>query len=211
MPYPILYSFRRCPYAMRSRMAIKKSGVICELREISLNNKPSALLFKSPKGTVPVLELSDGTVLEESLDIMRWALSIQDPDNWLEKINETETLILQLDQHFKKALDKYKYFVRFPEHTQKHYRSIGEQFLIALEDRLSEYRGQGLSDTRTTFSDIAVFPFIRQFAMVDKDWFDDAPYTLLKNWLSQHMESELFLSIMDKNLPWKPQNEIVFL
>ncbi len=209
--HPILYSFRRCPYAMRGRMAIKKSGVICELREVLLSKKPESMILKSPKGTVPVLQLSNETVLDESLDIMHWALSIRDPDYWLEKIDDSEKLITELDQVFKKALDRYKYFVRYPEHPQIYYRELGEKFLIMLEDRLIEYKGQGLCNTRTTLSDIAIFPFIRQFAFVDKTWFDKTPYSHLKNWLNKHLESELFHSVMDKKPPWEPHNKTVFL
>ena len=207
--YPILYTFRRCPYAIRGRMALKKSGIICELREVSLRNKPEAMTRLSPKGTVPVLQLGDESILDESLGIMRWALDIQDPDNWLDYIEESATLISDLDQVFKLALDKYKYFVNYPEHPQIYYREQGEAFLTLLEEKLSENLGKGLFDTRTTFADIAVFPFIRQFAFVDKSWFDQTPYQFLKIWLKHHLESELFLSIMHKYIPWEPGNEVV--
>jgi glutathione S-transferase len=209
--YPILYSFRRCPYAMRGRMAIKKSGVVCELREVLLRKKPEAMTLASPKGTVPILQLSDEYVLDESIDIMRWALGIRDPDNWLEKIDEAKPLIDELDYVFKKALDCYKYFVRHPNHPQTYYRKKGEKFLIILEERLIAHRGQGLSNTRTTFSDIAVFPFVRQYAFVDKAWFDQTPYSLLKIWLTQHLESELFLSIMNKRKPWELGDEVIYM
>tara|TARA_Y100001936_G_C15873291_1_gene558896 strand:- start:250 stop:840 length:591 start_codon:yes stop_codon:yes gene_type:complete len=195
---------------MRSRMAIKKSGVICELREVSLNNKPDAMIAISPKGTVPILQLSDGTILDESLDIMHWALSIKDPDYWLEEIDEAKILITELDNNFKKALDKYKYCVRYPEHSQIHYRELGEKFLRKLEDNLIKNHGKGLCNTRITLIDIAVFPFIRQFAFVDKSWFDKTPYTLLKKWLINHLDSHLFLSIMVKNPPWKPYDKIIY-
>ena len=209
--YPILYSFRRCPYTMRGRMALKKSGVICELREVTLRKKPEAMTLASPKGTVPILQLSDEIVLDESLDIMRWALDIRDPDNWLEKIDDADTLIKELDQVFKKALDRYKYFVRYPEHPQTYYRAQGEEFLIKLEERLLAHRGQGLSNTRITFSDIAVFPFVRQYAFVDKIWFDQTPYSLVKDWLTRHLESELFLSVMNKKQPWEPGDEVIYI
>ena len=209
--HPILYSFRRCPYAMRGRMALKKSGVVCELREVSLRKKPESMIIISPKGTVPILQLCDETVLDESLDIMRWALGLRDPDNWLEKIDEAQVLIDELDQVFKKDLDKYKYFSRYPKHTQTYYRGQCEKFLTMLEERLIAHNGQGLSNKRTTFSDIAVFPFIRQFSFVDKTWFNQTPYSLLKSWLKQHLESELFLSIMHKERLWEPGDEIQFL
>jgi len=192
-------------------MALKKSGVICELREVLLNNKPNEMILLSPKGTVPVIELCDGKVLDESLDIMRWALSIRDPDNWLIDIDGSKKLIAEFDRNFKKILDKYKYYVRFPEFPQIHYRNQGEKFLIMLEERLIKNKGKGLCNNQTTFSDIAIFPFIRQFAFVDKAWFEESSYTFLKNWLSKHLESELFLSTMKKTPPWKPKNKIVFL
>ena len=209
--HPTLYSFRRCPYAIRGRMALKQAGVTCELREVLLRDKPEAMISLSPKGTVPILKLIDETVLDESLDIMRWALDIRDPDNWLEKIDEAEVLIAELDQVFKNALDRYKYFVRYPEHPQIYYRELGEKFLVMLEERLIENHGQGLCNTRTTFSDIAVFPFVRQYAFVDKTWFDQTPYSFLKIWLTQHIESELFLSVMHKEPPWKLGDEILFV
>ena len=196
---------------MRGRMAIIKSGVICELREVLLRKKPEAMTIASPKGTVPILQLSDENVLDESIEIMRWALSIRDPDNWLEKIDEAKALIDELDHVFKKALDRYKYFVRHPKHPQTYYRKQGEKFLIMLEERLIAHHGQGLCNTRTTFSDIAVFPFVRQFSFVDKTWFNQTPYSLLKSWLKQHLESELFLSIMHKERLWEPGDEIQFL
>ena len=196
---------------MRGRMALKKSGIICELREVLLRKKPEAMILISPKGTVPILQLKDESVLDESLHIMRWALNIRDPDNWLEKIDESEALIVELDQVFKKDLDRYKYFVRYPEHPQVYYRVLGEKFLVMLEERLIKNHGKGLSNTRTTFSDIAVFPFVRQYAFVDKTWFDQTPYSFLKIWLTQHIESELFLSVMHKVPPWKLGDEILFV
>lgn len=206
---PILYSFRRCPYAMRARMALKKAGMTCVLREVVLRDKPDAMIALSSKGTVPVLRLGDGQVLDESLDVMRWALDDNDPDGWLEGIEGSEPLLEQLDGDFKGALDRYKYHVRHPEHPQSHYRAQGEVFLRVLEDRLSDHDGVGLSDTRLRFADIAAFPFIRQFAFVDKAWFDQAPYPLLQAWLSRHLESDLFLSVMHKYAKWKPGDETV--
>ena len=117
-------------------MALKQAGIICELREVALREKPEAMMALSPKGTVPVLQLADGTVLDESLDIMRWALDIQDPDHWLDSMDEAATLLHQLDQNFKNDLDRYKYFVNYPEHPQIYYRALGEKFLGKLEDSL---------------------------------------------------------------------------
>ena len=209
--YPILYSFRRCPYAIRGRMALKKAGIICVLREVALRDKPEAMTKLSPKGTVPVLQLKDETVLDESLQIMRWALNVKDPDNWMNNIDESATLLTELDQNFKTALDKYKYYINYPRHPQVHYRDQGAEFLAILEESLIANNEQGICDSRTTFADIAVFPFVRQFAFVDKDWFDQTPYTHLKTWLTHHLESDLFLSIMHKNIPWVPGNKVQFL
>ena len=194
---------------MRGRMAVKQAGIICELREVVLRDKPKAMIALSPKGTVPVLQLTDETVLDESLDIMRWALDIRDPDNWLDSIDKAASLLHQLDQTFKHDLDRYKYFVNYPEHPQIYYRERGENFLALLEEGLIANNGQGLCDARTTFTDIAVFPFIRQFAFVDKAWFDETPFSLLKGWLIGHLESELFLSVMNKYVPWKPGGEVL--
>ena len=204
---PILYSFRRCPYAMRARMAVMKSGVVCELREVVLRDKPQSMITLSPKGTVPVLQLADGQVLEESLDVMNWALGINDPDDWLETDEDIVPLIGHLDGSFKDDLDRYKYFVKFPEHPQVYYRDQGAQFLAMLEDRLKTNDGQGLCAARTTFADIAVFPFVRQFAFVDKVWFDETPYPRLQSWFNRHLESDLFCSVMQKYAAWKPGDD----
>jgi len=207
--YPVLYSFRRCPYAMRSRMALIKAGIVCELREVILRNKPAEMLELSPKGTVPVLQLVNGTVLEESLDIMYWALKLQDPDGWLEPKEKIESLVSRLDKDFKGSLDKYKYFVRFPEFSQQHYREEGEQFLKSLDDMLSENDGVGLCDSRTTLADIAAFPFVRQFAFVDKPWFDQVAFRSLHNWLSVHLSSPIFQRVMGKYKAWGPGEPLI--
>jgi glutathione S-transferase len=194
---------------MRARMAVMKSGVVCELREVVLRDKPESMISLSPKGTVPVLQLADGQVLEESLDVMRWALDINDPGGWLETDEDVAPLTSQLDGAFKDALDHYKYFVKYPEHPQSYYRDQGAQFLAMLEDRLAANDGQGLCDARTTFADITVFPFVRQFAFVDKAWFDETPYSLLQSWFNRHLESDLFLSVMQKYAAWKPGDDLL--
>jgi glutathione S-transferase len=206
-PYPILYSFRRCPYAMRARMAVMQSGVTCELREVVLRDKPAPMLELSPKGTVPVLQLPDGAVLEESLDVMHWVLTANDPDNWLDTADASADLISQLDGSFKSALDSYKYFVNHPERSQSDYRDEGVQFLSLLEQKLAENGGAGLCGPHITFADIAVFPFVRQFAFVDKTWFDEAPYPLLQSWLNARLDSSLFFSVMTKYPAWKPGDD----
>ena len=186
-----------------------RSGVVCELREVVLRDKPASMLELSPKGTVPVLKLTDGTVLEESLDVMRWALNVNDPDNWLDTLDESASLLTLLDSEFKDALDRYKYHVNCTEHPQSFYRAKGAEFLAMLEGKLAAGGGKALFGSRITFPDIAVFPFIRQFAFVDKAWFDETPYPLLQNWLSSHLESDLFLSVMTKYPAWKPGDDVL--
>jgi len=197
MSFHILYSYRRCPYAMRARMALKYAGIALEIREIELKNKPAHMIKVSPKATVPVLVLSDGTVLEQSLEIMFWALQQQDKDDWLIADSElTQQLIAENDIIFKQALDKYKYAIRFPEQSAEVYRTQGEVFLQRLEILLIQ--SQYLLSSQISLADIAIFPFIRQFSGVDTIWFEAAPYPKLKIWLKTLIESELFTNIMQK-------------
>ena len=197
MSFHILYSYRRCPYAMRARMALKYAGIALEIREIELKNKPAHMIKVSPKATVPVLVLSDGTVLEQSLEIMFWALQQQDKDDWLIADSElTQQLIAENDSIFKQALDKYKYAIRFPEQSAEVYRTQGEVFLQRLEILLIQ--SQYLLSSQISLADIAIFPFIRQFSGVDTIWFEAAPYPKLKIWLKTLIESELFTNIMQK-------------
>jgi len=197
---PLLYTFRRCPYAVRARMAIRISGVEVDMHEVNLRNKPDTLLACSPKGTVPVLQLNNGTVIDESLDIMQWALSINDPEQWLDRPNglsdEAMVLITQNDEPFKRALDYYKYSVRFPEHSEQYYREQAEFHLADLNARLS--RGGYLMGNRLTLADMAIFPFIRQFANVDKDWFYASQYSHLIQWLNARVSSGVFIAVMQK-------------
>jgi glutathione S-transferase len=198
MTLPILYSYRRCPYAMRARMALKYAGIAIEVREISLRDKPAHLLQVSPKGTVPVLVLLDGAVLDQSLDIMHWALQQRDIDGWLLADSEqTQQLITENDTSFKQALDRYKYAIRFPEQSMEDYRSHGEAFLAKLEQRLTQT--SFLVGEQMSLADIAIFPFIRQFSAVDANWFPSTPYFSLRAWLRLMVESELFNSIMNKH------------
>jgi glutathione S-transferase len=199
----ILYSFRRCPYAMRARMAIAVSGLQVELREVILRDKPQALLDISPKATIPVLLTADNTVIDESLDIMRWALNQSDPDNWLNTISHE--LIANNDEKFKYWLDRFKYADRYPEYSEQHYREQGEQTLLALEQQLGKTRY--LSGDKITFTDIAIFPFIRQFAFADLDWFLQSPYPTLREWLNSFIESSLFQNIMHKYPAWQSSHE----
>jgi len=197
---PLLFSFRRCPFAIRARLAIKVSGVEVDTHEVSLRAKPKEMLECSPKGTVPVLKFSDGRVLEQSLDIMQWALSINDPEHWLDSdpgaSAEIMALIKQNDESFKPALDLYKYAVRFPEHSEAYYREQTEQFLTELHARLS--KDGYLMGGRYTLADMAIFPFIRQFSNVNPDWFYASHYSHLIAWLDRLIRSELFQNIMQK-------------
>lgn len=208
---PILYTFRRCPYAIRARLAIAVSGVPVEYREIVLRNKPQAMLAISPKGTVPVLQLFadagiDGRVIEQSLDIMLWALAINDPQQWL--LGETalplaaKTLIDTNDGPFKFWLDRYKYADRYPEHPAVYYREQAEGFLQELESSLGSHTY--LIDARLSIADMAIFPFIRQFSAVDKAWFAASKYVRLQTWLEALVNSDLFSAVMIKSNCWVP-------
>lgn len=197
MALPILYSYRRCPYAMRARMALWAAQVQLEVREVSLRDKPAHLLQISPKGTVPVLQLPDGTVLEQSLDIMQWALAQHDPQDWLNSDCEAVNHFISInDGDFKKALDRYKYPERYPEQAQLAYRQQGEQFLQMLETALQQHRF--LLGDSASMADVAIFPFIRQFAAVDGEWFAGSAYPRLRAWLEEWLESPLFAEIMQK-------------
>ncbi|NOR40894.1 MAG: glutathione S-transferase [Gammaproteobacteria bacterium] len=207
---PVLYSFRRCPYAMRARMAISVSRTTVELREVVLREMPASLMVCSPKGTVPVLMLPDGRVLEASRDIIDWALALHDPEQWLpddsEKLAVTNSLIDENDFSFKEQLDRYKYAERYPEHPTEYYRAAGENFLGKLEQRLAQHAF--LLCEHITVADISIFPFIRQFAHVDKAWFDGAPYPGLQRWLQGHMGSGLFAGVMGKYPQWQEGDEM---
>ena len=197
---PILYSFRRCPYAMRARLALYASGVAVELREVSLRAKPASMLAASPKGSVPVLVLPDGRVIDESWEIMQWALHQHDPEGWLGQDNSfiaaANPLIIENDTTFKYHLDRYKYAERYPEYPRSHYRSDAQVFLQQLENRLHMTRF--LLGDAMSIADVAIFPFIRQFAAVDKNWFAQAPYPSLQCWLNIFLGSELFDEVMKK-------------
>lgn len=200
---PILYSFRRCPFAIRARMTLAYAGVDLEIREVLLKDKPKSMLLASPKATVPVLVLADGTTIDESIEVMRWALKQNDADQWWRKELQglSEKLINECDFDFKKHLDHYKYADRYPEHSQLFYRNQAEVFLKRLEERLCCQRF--LADAQLSIADVAIFPFIRQFAMVDKPWFDGAPYPRLQTWLEWFLQSELFLNVMTKYPVWQ--------
>ena len=202
--YPILYTFRRCPYAIRTRMVIKLSQITVEIREIELKNKPREFLELSPKGTVPVLLTDSGQVLEESLDIINWALDSNDPNNLLSECNLSKSqfkeLLKKLDDDFKINLDKYKYPNRYQGVDRNFNRDANLNFLANLDNILktSEY----INCNHLTLIDYLIFPFIRQFRNVDENWFDCLNFNYLKKWLNNLMESEDFKSIMKKYTVW---------
>ena len=198
---PILYSFRRCPYAMRARMALVASGAVVELREVLLKDKPPELLSTSPKATVPVLLTPDGCVIEESLDVMQWALERHDPLSWLEGCSLESDWIRECDSDFKHWLDRYKYAERYPEHTAEDYRQKAESFIQKLEDRLSV--SNWMDGEAAHAVDVALFPFIRQFAGVDPSWWQSAPYPSVRRWLENWLNSPLFSAIMAKYPRWE--------
>lgn len=194
----LLYSYRRCPYAMRARMSLIVAKIPCSVIDVDFKNKPEHLLQISPKGTVPVLQTIDGEVLEESLDIVKWALGHNDPEQWLNiDTGEAFGLIAQNDDGFKTALDRYKYPNRYPDEDCTGARDQAEKFLSLLNDRLSE--GRFLMGNQLSVADITIFPFVRQFANVDRQWFDNqTQWPHLQVWLKERLESALFLQVMEK-------------
>lgn len=204
-----LYSFRRCPYAMRARLGLLFAELPVELREITLKNKPAKMLAISPKGTVPVLQLADGVVIEESREIMEWALEQQDPQELMnpKTLHQGNTLIEQNDQEFKHWLDRYKYADRHLEMTQTEYRQKGEAFLQILEALLT--KNTYLLGDSVTIADIGIMPFVRQFAHVDRDVFYSLPYPKLQIWLKNWLAHPLFIQAMTKFQPWQDGDEPV--
>jgi glutathione S-transferase len=195
---PVLYSFRRCPYAMRARMALLVSGQACHIREVVLRDKPAQMIAASPKATVPVLVLADGRVIDESLDIMRWALGQNDPEDWLG--GEEAELIAQNDGPFKQHLDRYKYATRHGSDPLAH-REAALAILTGLEARLKD-RGNLCRESRS-LTDMAIMPFVRQFAATDRDWFAARPLPRLQAWLARHEASALFEQAMVRLPPWR--------
>ncbi|SEK24849.1 Glutathione S-transferase [Pseudomonas sp. NFPP10] len=199
-PGATLYSFRRCPYAMRARLALRYAGVPMRIVEVSLKAKPAEMLALSAKGTVPVLALED-RVIDESLEIMHWALAQHDPEDWRLTADPTAqaqmaALIAENDQVFKVHLNRYKYAERYPEAPMEHYRAQGEAFLARLDSLLQQRRY--LLAAHPSLADMALLPFVRQFAHVDREWFAQTPYRSLQEWLQGQLESELFLAVMAK-------------
>jgi len=202
---PILYSFRRCPYAMRARLAILSSGIEVELREVVLRDKPAEMIEASPKATVPVMVLADGTVLEESLDIIEWSLATNDQEGWLnfsdDQLAEMQALIGELDGPFKSALDRYKYENRYDNVVAKEQRDLARPFLWKLDAMLAGK--QFLFGGRFSLADGAILPFVRQYAHVDRDWYWAQEWTNLVEWLDRFLASDRFASIMTKYEKWE--------
>lgn len=206
--YPILYSFRRCPYAMRARLALAVSDRTCELREVVLRDKPPEMLAVSPKGTVPVLVDVGGEVLEESIDIMLWALQQNDPEKWLTpdrgSVAEMLELVAQFDGKFKYHLDRYKYPDRDPGVDAKLHRDEGAVYLEKLNSQLSATKY--LYGNNTALADMAIAPFVRQFARTDLTWFNEQPWPQLQAWLAQFTDSAIYHRAMQKYPKWESGN-----
>jgi len=202
----VLWSFRRCPYAMRGRMGLKASGLTYEHREIILRDKPQDMLNASSKGTVPVFIKEDGDVIEESLDLLKWALTQNDPQGWLNcDLDEANNLITANDTDFKHHLDRYKYASRYNDGAKRgdvdmNHRLEAEKHIQNLENRLAG--GPYLLGQKQSLADIAIFPFMRQFANVEPEWWNSAPYPNTRDWLTRHIESDMFKSIMTKHPLW---------
>lgn len=201
---PILYSFRRCPYAMRARLALASSGENVEVREVSLKEKPPAFLNASESGTVPCL-VTDETPIDESLDIMKWTLERNDPEGWLAMPDEGWELIALADGPFKAALDRTKYATRFPNSDWQENREIAAEYLTEWDVMIREW-----IFATPSIADFAILPFVRQFAFIDKDWFDSQPWPNLQKWLDSFVASTRFASIMYKIPPWQEKDLPVF-
>lgn len=197
MSAPVLWSFRRCPYAIRARLAVRCSGVQVELREIVLRDKPPEFLAASPSATVPCLVTPAG-VIDESLDIMRWALGQNDPENWLNMPPEGFDWITRCDGPFKHALDRVKYASRYPEDDPEQHLIAARAFFDDLESRLDAW-----IFARPTLADMAILPFVRQFAHIDKAWFDAQPWPRVQDWLARFMASDAFAAVMPKFPRWQ--------
>ncbi|MEZ7847828.1 MAG: glutathione S-transferase [Polaromonas sp.] len=202
---PVLYSFRRCPYAMRARLALAISGQACELREVVLKTKPAELLEASAKASVPVLVLPSGEVIDQSLDIMRWALRLNDPAQWLsaqpEQAAHVQALIDDCEQTFKQHLDRYKYPNRYDGAVALQHRAAAADWLTQLAQQLS---AEGwLLGPAASLADMAIAPFVRQFAQTDPHWFEQQDWPTLQTWLKRIVSSGLFESVMHKYPAWE--------
>jgi glutathione S-transferase len=212
MSLPVLYSLRNCPYAMRARIAIFKAKQTVILRDIVLSNKPKEMIMASPKATVPVVVLPNGTVIEESFDVMLWAFAESDPDDLLHSENtQLLTVMLDLittfDQDFKACLEQYKCAKRYRENNISECRAVCEQFIQTLETRLTDH--VFLMSDKESIADIALLPFIRQFARVERQWYLQSPYPKVRQWLNNYLQSPMFTKVMAKYPLWLDDHELV--
>ncbi len=200
----ILYSFRRCPYAIRARMMLAACGMSVVIREIKLSDKPDSLLFVSSKATVPLLLLSDGTIIEESMDIMLWAQLVGNRNPWTGHCVESEDLIRESDGEFKYWLDRYKYADRYPTLSREWLREKTLPFIERLEGLLkhSTFLGGTIAD----ITDVALFPFVRQWAAIEPEWLPNSSYTELNAWLKAWQKDQYFLAAMRKYPIWIPDS-----
>lgn len=210
---PILYSLRNCPYAMRARIAILFAKQQVILRDVVLSDKPEIMLAASPKGTVPVLVLPNQKIVDESLDIMLWALKENDLDDFLQKhdldaLPNALKLISLFDSEFKACLEAYKCAKRYHESTLTTCRQACEVYIQDLERRLSQH--DFLMSSKPSLADIALLPFIRQFARVERQWYLQSPYPKLRQWLNNYLQSPMFTQVMIKNPLWKVNNNTIF-
>lgn len=217
--FPILYSLRNCPYAMRARLAIYKARQRVLLRDVILSDKPAEMLASSPKGTVPVLLLAQDktsvtqTVIQESLEIMLWALAQNDPGDLLCTIDPDVLprmldLITRFDEEFKTCLEQYKCAKRYRENTLSHYRQTCEPYIAVLEQRLEQH--PFIMSADESLVDIALLPYIRQFARVERQWYLQSPYPNLRQWLNNYLQSVMFTKVMAKNPLWLENREDIF-
>lgn len=206
---PILYSFRRCPYAMRARMGLDAAKIAVEHREVRLRDKPQAMLDASPKGSVPVLVLTDGTVIDESIDILEYALSVDDPEEWArDREKDRADAEAFLDQ-FKHHLDRYKYASRYDPDVERGAVDLGhrKQAMDLLADLSQPLDNHAfLRGGRPRLIDIALFPFVRQFAAVERDWWKETASKGLQVWLSHWLNDSRFKRIMTKHPVWEPDH-----
>ena len=204
--FPYLYSLRNCPFAMRARLAIYKSAQPVFIREVDLRDKPSAMLIDSPKATVPILVVSQTLIIEESLEVMLWSLGQNDPQNLLRhnddnKFNDILTFIYRFDHGFKPALEDYKCAKRYHEDSVCEQRAVCEVFINELEQRLS--RHQFVMDEQESLADIAILPFVRQFARVERKWYVQSSYPNVKRWLNSYLQYAIFSKVMTQFPCWK--------
>jgi len=207
---PVLYSFRRCPYAMRARMAIAAADCEIEHREILLSDRPEHLRAISATATVPCLEIRPGKVLVESLQIMSWALEQHDPLNWLpaqDQVKVADELIASNDGEFKYNLDRFKYPTRYDDADPLTARTNAERFVISLDEQLGRHT-QLLGD-KVSMADVAIFPFVRQFSRADEGWFASTPYEAVRRWLAWWETAPIFGRIMAKIPVWQPSDPVL--